>query len=105
MVNMCDLGSGYDFKVAWPTAEIGFMDPAIAADVVYGKLPEKEREKMLVKMIADTSPYPAAGLYHLHDVIHPKNTRKYIIEVLKIIRDSSGQGMSKHFLATWPKKF
>jgi acetyl-CoA carboxylase carboxyltransferase component len=105
MVNMCDLGSGYDFKVAWPTAEIGFMDPAIAADVVYGKLPEKEREKMLKRMIADTSPYPAAGLYHLHDVIHPKDTRKYIIEVLNIVRDSSGQGMSKHLLSTWPKKF
>jgi acetyl-CoA carboxylase carboxyltransferase component len=105
MINMCDLGSGYDFKVAWPTAEISFMDPAIAADVVYGKLSEEERQKMLDKMMADTSPYPAAGLYHIHDVINPKDTRKYIIDVLKIVRDSSDQGMSKHLLATWPKKF
>jgi acetyl-CoA carboxylase carboxyltransferase component len=105
MINMCDLGSGYDFKVAWPTAELSFMDPAIAADVVYGKLPEEERQKMLDKMMADTSPYPAAGLYHLHDVIDPRDTRTYIIKVLNVVRDSRDRGMSKHLLATWPKKF
>jgi len=105
MINMCSLGSGHDFLVAWPTAEIGFMDPAIGADVVYGNLPEDERQKMVEKMMADTSPYPAAGSYWIQDIINPYDTRDYIINVLHIVRDSENRGMSKHLLTNWPKKF
>jgi len=105
MVNMCSAGAGHDFLVAWPTAELGFMDPAIAADVIYGNLTEEERQKNVEKMMADTSPYPAAGSYWIQDIINPYDTRKYIISVLDIVRDSQNQGMSKHLLANWPKKF
>jgi len=105
MGNMCSGGTGHDFIVAWPTAELGFMDPAIAADVVYGALSEEEREKKVQEMIANTSPYPAAGSYWLHDIINPYDTRKYLINVLDIVRDSESQGMSRHLLANWPKKF
>lgn len=105
MVNTCSAGAGHDFLVAWPTAEISFMDPAIAADVIYGNLPEEERKKKVEQMVADTSPYPAAGSYWIQDVINPYDTRNYIISVLDIVRDSEGRGMSKHLLANWPKKF
>jgi len=105
MINNCALGTGCDFSVAWPTAEISFMDPAIGADVVYGKLPEEERQKMKDKMLADTSPYPAARSYWIQDIINPYDTRKYLINVLNIIRDSEDRGMSKHLLANWQKKF
>lgn len=104
-VNMCGIGGGPDFVVAWPTAEIGFMDPSIAVDVVYGSLPEEERQRMIDKMRGDNSPYPAAGAYCLQDIIDPRETRNYLIKVLKIIRDSEDRGMSKHFLANWPTKF
>ena len=105
MINMCSLGAGHDFLVAWPTAELGFMDPAIAADVVYGNLTAEERQNNLDKMMADTSSYPAAGSYWIQDIINPYDTRKYIISVLDIVRDSENQGMSQHLLANWPKKF
>ena len=105
MVNMCSAGAGHDFLVAWPTAELSFMDPVIAADVVLGKLPEEERKKNVEDMIADTSPYPAAGAYWVQDIISPYDTRKYIISVLDVVRDSANQGMSDHLLANWPKKF
>jgi len=105
MINTCSLGSGHDFLVAWPTAEIGFMDPAIAADVVYGNVPEDERRNLVAKMKADTSPYPAAGSYWIQDVISPYDTRRYIISILDIVRDSQTKGMSSHLLANWPKKF
>lgn len=41
-VNMCGMGSGPDFFVAWPTAEIGFMDLLIATDVVFDNLSEND---------------------------------------------------------------
>lgn len=105
MINTCSCGSGHDFLVAWPTAEIGFMDPLIAADVVYGKLSAEERKPLIEKMMADTSPYPAAGSYWLQDIINPYDTRDYLINVLNIIRDSADKGIGRHRLANWPKKF
>jgi acetyl-CoA carboxylase carboxyltransferase component len=104
-INMCGQGGGPDFLVAWPTAEIGFMDPLIAADVVYGSLPEEERMKEVDKMIGDSSPYPAAGAYYIQDIIDPRETRNYLIKVLRIVRDSENRGLSEHRLANWPTKF
>ncbi len=105
MINSCSCGSGHDFIVAWPTAEIGFMDPLIAADVVYGNVPPEERKALVEKMMMDNSPYPAAGSYWLQDVINPYDTRKYLISVLDLIRDTETKGISQHRLANWPKKF
>jgi len=104
-MNMCGPGAGPDFIVAWPTAEIGFMDPEIAADVVYGGQSEEVRQKGLESMIGESGPYPAAGAYYLQDVIDPRDTRKYLIEVLGVIRDSRDKGMGRHRLANWPTQF
>lgn len=103
--NMCGPGAGADFIAAWPTAEIGFMDPEIAADIVYGALSEQERKASLEKMIGDLSPYPAAGSYHIQDVIDPRETRDYLINALRVIRDWKNKGLGQHKLANWPTKF
>ena len=103
--SMCGAGSGPDFVVAWPTAEIGFMDPQIAGDVVYGGLSPEEREQKIHEMISDLSPYPAAGEYYLQDIIDPRQTRNYLIRVLGIIRSSKNRGIGEHRLANWPTKF
>jgi acetyl-CoA carboxylase carboxyltransferase component len=105
MINMCALGGSYDFMAAWPTAELGFMEPEIAADIVYGSLSEKERQKKVEEMVADTTPYPAARGYWIQDIINPMDTRNYLINILNIVRDSQDHGISKHLLANWPKKF
>jgi acetyl-CoA carboxylase carboxyltransferase component len=104
-MNMCGPGAGPDFIVAWPTAEISFMDPEIAADVVYGNLSEEARQDHLKSMIGESNPYPAAGAYYLQDIIDPKDTRNYLIHVLDIIRDSAKTGIGRHRLANWPSKF
>jgi acetyl-CoA carboxylase carboxyltransferase component len=105
MMNMSLLGVGYDFSVSWPSGELSFLDPEIAADVINPKLPKEEREQMRKLMDADATPYPAARGYWLQDIIHPLDTRRYLIDILKIVRDSAHKGMSKHLLANWPKKF
>ncbi len=103
--NMCGPGAGYDFIAAWPTAEIGFMDPEIAADIVYGNLSEQKHNASLQKMIGDLSPYPAAGTYHIQDIIDPRNTRAYLINALEVIRDWKNRSVGQHHLANWPTKF
>ncbi|MBN2124283.1 MAG: carboxyl transferase [Deltaproteobacteria bacterium] len=104
-VNMCGPGVGPDFVAAWPTAEIGFMEPRIAAEVVFGTRPEQERELLVEKMIEDVSPYPAAGAYYIQDIIDPRQTRDYIVRLLNIVRASKNRGIGKHNLCNWPKKF
>ena len=105
LLNMGALGVGADFMVAWPTAEINFMQPEIAVDIVFGSLSEEQREKMIEKFVADSSPYPAARVYGIQDVIHPMETREYLIKMIRIVRDSSNRGIRKHLLAGWPTKF
>ena len=109
--NMLGSGSGADFLVAWPTAEISFVAPEIAANVVFGgKVPKDDREKeqwqqMVDKMIEDSTPYAAAGVHMIHDVIDPRDTRDYIIRCLDVCQDDRTGGISTNGLANWPTKF
>ena len=106
--NMCGSGSGADFLVAWPMAEMSFVDPAIAAHVVFGgkgSMGSEEREKLVQSMVDDASPYGAAGAHHIHDVIDPRRTRDYIARALDICSDSRTKGIGSHRLANWPTKF
>ena len=103
--NMCGPGAGADFLAAWPTAEIGFMDPEIAVDIVHGGLSQSEREAALDKMTGDLTPYPAAGSYHIQDIIDPRDTREYLTKVLRVIRGWKNQSVGQHRLANWPTQF
>ena len=109
--NMAGSGCGTDFLVAWPTAEMSFVAPEIAANVVFaGKLEDApellaQKEKLIQEMIKDSAPYPAAGMHYIHDVIEPASTRDYIIRALQISRDRRTGGIGQHRLANWPTKF
>jgi acetyl-CoA carboxylase carboxyltransferase component len=109
--NMAGSGCATDFLVAWPTAEMSFVAPEIAANVVFaGKLektPEliAQKEKLVQQMIEDSAPYPAAGMHYIHDVIYPQETRDYIIRALEISQNRRTGGISEHRLANWPTKF
>ncbi len=109
--NMAGSGCATEVLVAWPTAEMSFVDPEIGANVVFaGKLqssPEltAQREKLVQRLIEDSAPYPAAGMHYLHDVIDPRETRNYIVHALEICRDRRTGGIGQHRLANWPTKF
>lgn len=109
--NMCGSGCGADFLVAWPTAEMSFVDPAIAANVVYGGKPSAkdkqsdEWQALMQQMVDDASPYGAAGRHYIHDVIDPRRTRDYIREALEISFNARTGGIGEHKLANWPTKF
>lgn len=109
--NMGGSGCGVNFLVAWPTAEMSFVSPEIAANVVFGgKIPNSQRdkqewEKLVRQMVDDASPYGAAGMHYIHDVIDPRETRDYIIRALEVSQDSRNKGIGKHKLANWPTKF
>ena len=109
--NMGGSGCGTDFLVAWPSAEMSFVDPAIAANVVYGGKPSASDKKsdewqaLMDQLVDDASPYGAAGKHFIHDVIDPKDTRDYIIRALEISYNARRKGIGQHQLANWPTKF
>ena len=109
--NMCGSGCGADFLVAWPSAEMSFVDPAIATNVVYGgkassgDRDSEEWQNFFQKMVDDASPYGAAGMHFIHDVIDPTETRNYITRALEIATGSIGKRIGEHKLANWPTKF
>jgi acetyl-CoA carboxylase carboxyltransferase component len=109
--NMCGTGCATDFLVAWPSAEMSFVDPVIAANVVYGGKPSASDKKsdewrnLMQQLVDDASPYGAAAKHFIHDVINPKETRAFIIKALEISFNARRRGIGEHRLANWPTKF
>lgn len=105
--NMAGSGCATDFIVAWPSAEMSFVDPVVAANVVYGgkDISPEEKAGLVQNLVDDASPFGAAGAYHIHDVIEPAVTRDYLIRALDIAHGDSGNPLGSHNLANWPTKF
>jgi acetyl-CoA carboxylase carboxyltransferase component len=106
--NMCGTNCGPDFIAAMTTAEISFMSPQAAANVVYLRRieaaddPEKERAELIRQMELESSPFPAASVGLLDDIIDPRETRRYIIDRLEFLRRCKGDFISESRLETWP---
>jgi methylmalonyl-CoA decarboxylase subunit alpha len=101
-------GRNSDEVAAWPTADYGFMDPAVGVNVLHGVRAEDdpERFKELVDEISrDSSAYSIAGLYEVQAVIDPRDTRAFIIDALGVHFDRKTGGVGEHFLANWPTSF
>ncbi len=87
------------------------MAPEIAANVVYHRKSEESddakaaREKAEKRIRAASAPWKAAGLHLLDDVINPTDTRKVLIQALKLSRGVEGDHKSKRLLANWPTTF
>jgi acetyl-CoA carboxylase carboxyltransferase component len=90
---------------------MSFVDPEIAANVVYGgKVRDEERDsaewqELKQKLVDDASPYGAAGRHYIHDVIDPRSTREVIKQALEISLNGRRGGIGEHKLANWPTKF
>jgi acetyl-CoA carboxylase carboxyltransferase component len=94
--------------VAWPTAEISFMGLEPGINVVYNikktEDPEKFQE-LLDQMGKATEPYDAAGIFGLTDVIHPGETRNYLIRMLDLHYNRFSGGIGRHLLHNWPTTY
>lgn len=109
--NMCGTGMGADFVLAWPNAQISFMAPEVAANVVYRrKIDESDdvraaRDKAEEQIRAAGAPWKAAGLHLLEDVIDPRDTRKVLSHILSLAGGSDRECRSRRLLANWPTTF
>jgi len=109
--NMCGPNCGADFISGLTTADISFMSPEAAANVVYARSiqeaddPEAERERLIREMQYGNAPWEAAAAGWLDDVLDPRDTRKYIIDCLELLHGRKGGFISQKRLQLWPTGF
>jgi acetyl-CoA carboxylase carboxyltransferase component len=95
--------TGVDAVYAWPGAEISFMDPLVAANVVSGGDPE-QRDAALGAMTAETDPYGAAGRMAIDEIIDPADTRTVLARALgRFAGRPAARGWERP-LASWPTR-
>jgi methylmalonyl-CoA decarboxylase subunit alpha len=104
-------GQGGTGLYVWPTAEIGFMDPAVGVNVAFGsKLAriadpaerEAERKRLADEVSDATSPYEAAGVLKVDEVIDPAETRIVLAEELGRVGRRPLTPHHDRTLAHWP---
>jgi acetyl-CoA carboxylase carboxyltransferase component len=85
---------GADFNVAWPTAEIAVMGPQAAVNVIFKReiAAAKDPEARTRELVQDyverfANPYIAAERGFLDDVIEPQETRRFLIQALRLLKD------------------
>jgi acetyl-CoA carboxylase carboxyltransferase component len=106
-INMAG-GKGADEVALWPTADLGFMDPAVSVNVLHGVKAEDDpaRFKELVADVQrDTSAWALAELYEAQTVIDPRDTRDYLIRTLEVHRLRLKNGVGEHHLRNWPTSY
>jgi methylmalonyl-CoA decarboxylase subunit alpha len=103
--------TGVDSVYAWPGAEISFMDPTVAANVVLGStldsLPAEQqaaqRAQVIDTITADTDPYGAAGLLKIDEIIDPADTRPVLARALRRLASRPPPHPDQpRPLASWP---
>lgn len=88
---------------AWPGAEIGFMDPGVGINVLYGdRLSEADKAARAAEMAAVTSPYGAAGVMNIDEVIDPATTRAVLARDLGLLANRAVPALEDRPLRTWP---
>ncbi len=99
-------GRNSDEVAAWPTAEVSFMTPSFAVNIVHGLSPGDEGyQEKLEDMERGSSVYDIASIYAVQNVILPQDTRDYLIRALHVHRLRLTNGVGQHLMRTWPTSY
>ena len=77
---------GADLVYAWPDVQIGMMDSALAAKIMYADADaEVLKEKAAAYQELQSSPMSAARRGYVDAIIEPADTRKYVIGAFEML--------------------
>jgi propionyl-CoA carboxylase beta chain len=88
---------GADINFAYPTAEIAVMGADGAVNIIFRNALSEEDKKKAVEDYRETfaSPYKAAELGYIDEIIYPKQTRYKLIEALEMTSNKSKSNPAK----------
>jgi methylmalonyl-CoA decarboxylase subunit alpha len=99
-------GAHNDTMLAWPTAEVSFMDPVFATNIVHNKSPgDVGFEEALAHIQKDLEIWDMARIFSAHDVIRPQETRDVLIRMLAVHQRRRSGGVGEHLMRTWPTSY
>lgn len=101
-------GRNADVVACWPTADFGFVDPAIGVSILHGLQREDDPERfdaLANELARDSSAWELAALYETQDVIDPAETRDWLIHMLDVHGRRLTKGVGAHRLANWPTSY
>lgn len=101
-------GGNADEVACWFSAEVNFMDPRSAVSIVHGVKEDDDpirHEALLNEMTKGTTAYDAAAVNAAHAVIHPADTRAYLIRTLEVHQMRLSGGVGEHLMRTWPTSY
>jgi acetyl-CoA carboxylase carboxyltransferase component len=99
-------GRHNDEMIAWPSAEVSFMDPTFATTIVHGLAPDDAGfEEALAKIQKDVEVWDMATIFSLQNIVKPQETRDYLIKMLDIYRNRRGAGVGQHLMQNWPTSY
>lgn len=93
---------------AWTTADVGFMDPDVGVNVVYGVTRQSDPEKfaeMREVVARGTTAYDLAAIFSAQTVLDPRETRGWLLSMLAIHSRARDKGYSRRALSYWPTTF
>ncbi|MGE0310781.1 MAG: acyl-CoA carboxylase subunit beta [Lautropia sp.] len=97
-----------DECLAWFSADIGFMDPNVAVNVIHGVRHEDDpaRFAALREDIArDSSAYDLAGIMSAQAVLDPRESRRWITRLLEVHQRRPTRGIGRHLMGNWPTTY
>lgn len=103
-------GTGSDLLLAWPDAEIGFMDPDVAVKALYGRelaaLDDTRRDARAGQLASALSRsdcvWGAAETMAVDEVILPDETRGRLIGELRRMDGMPARAPGQRLLSGWP---
>lgn len=99
-------GAHNDTMVAWPMAEVSFMDPVFATSIVHNRTAGEEGfEEALAHIQKDLEIWDMARIFSAHDVIKPQETRAFLIRMFDVQRRRRSGGVGQHLMRTWPTSY
>jgi acetyl-CoA carboxylase carboxyltransferase component len=99
-------GRHNDEMIAWPSAEVSFMDPTFATTIVHGLKPGEEGfEAALAQIRKNDEVWDMATIFSVQNIVKPQETRDYLIRMFDVYRSRRGGGVGKHLLQNWPTSF
>jgi acetyl-CoA carboxylase carboxyltransferase component len=99
-------GAHNDAMIAWPMAEVSFMDPVFATSIVHNKKAGDEGfEDALAHIQKDLEVWDMARIFSAQDIIKPQETRAFLIRMFDIQRRRRSGGIGQHLMRTWPTSY
>ncbi|MFL2733789.1 MAG: acyl-CoA carboxylase subunit beta [Gammaproteobacteria bacterium] len=82
------------YVLAWPSSEAGALPleggvaVAFGKEIAKAKNPERKRKEIEEKLAKSQSPFPRAEAFSVHEIIDPKDTRKYLCSWISRVQKS-----------------